>query len=133
MKTYERILERLPKILERLSLKAASGIPIVVEGKKDAFALMRLGITGEFIKVKEGGKVLEDRLGTIRCREVVILVDFDKHGTEIAKEISRILESCDCRPDFTIWRNIRALVRKDIKDVEGLPSYLESLKKKMEG
>jgi 5S rRNA maturation endonuclease (ribonuclease M5) len=133
MKTYERILERLPKILERLSMKAASGVPIIVEGKKDASALTRLGITGEFIKVKEGGKVLEDRLGTIRCREAVILVDFDEHGTEIAKEISRILESYDCRPDLTIWRDLRALVRKDIKDVEGLPSYLESLKKKMEG
>jgi len=133
MKTYERILERLPKILERLSVKAASGVPIIVEGKKDASALMRLGIAGELIKVKEGGKVLEDCLNAIKCREIVILVDFDEHGTEIAKEITRILESYDCRPDSTIWRDLRALVRKDIKDVEGLPSYLESLKKKVEG
>ncbi|MCJ7632225.1 toprim domain-containing protein [Candidatus Bathyarchaeota archaeon] len=132
MATYERILERLSKVLERLGNKAASGVPIIVEGKKDVKALSKLGIIGEMIQVKGSGKVLEDCLDLAYSNEVVIFVDFDKHGTELAKEISKIMESRGVKADLIIWRGVQALVRKDIKDVEGLPSYLERLKKKLQ-
>ncbi len=130
--TYERVLERLLKVLERLGNKAASKVPILVEGKKDVAALANLGIVGKTIQVKVGGKVLEDRLYMTREREVIVLVDFDDYGTELAKEIVNILQPSGVKPDLRFWREIRALVRKDVKDVEGLPSYLESLKKKVE-
>ncbi len=132
MSTYERILEGLSKVLERLGNKAASGVPIIVEGKKDIMALSKLGIIGEMIQVKGSGKVLEDGLDLDYIDEVVIFVDFDEHGTELAKEISKIMEYRGVKANIIIWRKVRALVRKDIKDVEGLPSYLERLKKKVQ-
>jgi 5S rRNA maturation endonuclease (ribonuclease M5) len=132
MATYERILERLPKVLERLDDKAALGVPIIVEGKKDMTALSKLGIIGKMIQVKGSGKILEDCLDLAHCNEVVIFVDFDEHGTELVKEISKIMESRGVKANLIIWREVRALVRKDIKDVEGLPSYLERLKKKVQ-
>ena len=132
MATYERILKRLSKVLERLGNKAASGVPIIVEGKNDVKALSKLGIIGKMIKVKGSGKVLEDGLDLIYSNEVVIFVDFDEHGTELAKKISKIMESRGVKADLIIWRAVRALVRKRIKDVEGLPSYLERLKKKVQ-
>jgi len=133
MATYERILERLPKTLERLSRKGASGVLIIVEGRKDATALRRLGIKGKMFTIKNSGKILEDSLDEAFGPEVVILVDFDEHGTELAKEIANYLESRRIKADLSIWRDVRALVRRDIKDVEGLPSYLERLKKRVLG
>lgn len=133
MATYERILERLPKTLERLSNKGASGAPIIVEGKKDVAALKKLGVIGTTITIKCSGKVLEDCLDVVSAPEAVILVDFDEHGTELAKEIAKYLESRKVKADLILWREVRALVRKDVKDVEGLPTYLERLKKKVQG
>ena len=131
--TYERILERLPKTLERLSRKAASGVPIIVEGKKDVAALTRLGIRGTMFTVKDSGEILEDFLDKAPGPEVVVLVDFDEHGTELAKEIAKYLESRKIKADLSIWREVKALARRDVKDIEGLPTYLERLKKKALG
>jgi 5S rRNA maturation endonuclease (ribonuclease M5) len=131
--TYERILERLPKTLERLSRKAATGVPVIVEGKKDVAALARLGIYGPTITVKAQGMVLEDCLDEADGPEAVVFVDFDKHGTELAKEITRCLESRRVKVDMSFWREVRGMVRKEVKDIEGLPTYLESLKKRVGG
>jgi len=133
MATYERILEKLPKTLERLSRKGTSGVPIIVEGKKDVAALEKLGIRGTKLTIKDSGKILEDSLDETLSREVVVFVDFDEHGTELAKEITTYLESQRIKADLSIWREVRTLVRRDIKDVEGLPSYLERLKKRTIG
>jgi hypothetical protein len=38
------------------------------------------------------------------------------------------LEHRRVKVNLVFWRMIRALVRRDVKDVEGLPSYIESLK-----
>jgi 5S rRNA maturation endonuclease (ribonuclease M5) len=131
--TYERILERLPKTLDRLSRKAATGVPVIVEGKKDVAALARLGIYGITIAVKGQGMVLEDCLDAADGPEAVVFVDFDEHGTELAKEITRCLESRRIKVDMSIWREVRGMVRKEVKDIEGLPTYLESLKKRVAG
>ena len=133
MATYQRILERLPKTLDRLSRKAAAGVPVIVEGKKDVAALARLGICGTTITVKGLGKVLEDCLDEADGPEAVVFVDFDEHGTELAKEITRYLESRRVKVDMHVWREVRGMVRKEVKDVEGLPTYLESLKKRVGG
>ena len=108
-------------------------MPIIVEGKKDVAALTRLGVMGTIVTIKDSGAILEDFLDRTLGPEMVILVDFDEHGTELAKEIAKYLESRKIKADLSVWREVRALARRDIKDVEGLPSYLERLKKKALG
>lgn len=131
MATYERTFEGLSKTLEKLSRKGALGVPIIVEGKKDVAALMKLGIRGKTLTIKDSGKILEDSLDRTLGSEVVVFVDFDRHGSELAKEIAIYMESRKVKADLAVWREIRALVRRDLKDVEGLPSYLERLKKRI--
>jgi len=127
-KTMERKLNNLTKILERLCTEAACGTPILVEGKKDVEALRKLNIFCTTITVKDSGKVLEDVLEEVRSAEVIVFVDFDRHGSELAKKILYQLEHRRVKANLVFWRMIRALVRRDVKDVEGLPSYIESLK-----
>jgi len=124
----ERKANSLSRVLERLCKATAEGTPILVEGKKDVEALRRLNVLGTMITLMDSGRVLEDVLEEVREREVIVFVDFDRHGSELAKRVLFRLERRRVKANLVFWRMIRALVRRDVKDVEGLPSYLERLR-----
>jgi 2,5-diamino-6-(ribosylamino)-4(3H)-pyrimidinone 5'-phosphate reductase len=122
--------------LERLERKSDSGIPIVVEGKNDVHALHLLGITGDIILAKSYGKSLLDVLGEIERMgksEVILLFDFDRRGREWTHRMSRYLEGMKIKANLLFWRKLLGLVGSDVKDIEGLPSFLETLKTKYRG
>lgn len=57
-------------------------------------------------------------------------MDFDRRGKEWTKRLTYHFERMKIKPRLYFWRALLHLVRRDIKDVEGLASYLETLKKK---
>jgi len=129
----EKRLERIYKLLKRLELKSKKGIPIVVEGKNDTQALHMLGINGDIILAKTSGKSFLDVLTEIEQkdrREVILLFDFDRPGKEWTRRLARCLERMKITPNLLFWRMLLGLVGRDIKDIEGLPTYLENLKNK---
>ena len=79
--------------------------------------------------MKHSGQILFDFLDQLPDREVVLLVDFDDYGASLASKITKYLEEKRVKVNSVFWRRIRGLVRRDVKDIEGLPSYLEKLKK----
>ena len=126
----EKRLELINKLLERLESLCAKGIPIVVEGKNDVIALNKLGITGEMILAKTSGKSFLDVLSEIEEkgeREVILLFDFDKRGKEWTKRLASSLEEMKIIPNLLYWRKLLSLVGRDVKDIEGLPSFFETL------
>jgi 5S rRNA maturation endonuclease (ribonuclease M5) len=124
----ERRYKAVMRLLERLHRKADGGIPIIVEGRHDRRALKRLGIRGEVVTVKNSGKVLADLLDEVLGSSAVILVDFDDEGVTLEKTIKEHLEERGVKVDSLLWRQIGKLLRRDVKDVEGIPSFLEKLK-----
>jgi 2,5-diamino-6-(ribosylamino)-4(3H)-pyrimidinone 5'-phosphate reductase len=127
----EKSLERIQKLLERLEEQSAKGTPIVVEGKNDVQALYRLGITGDIILAKTSGKSFFDVLSEIERRErreVILLFDFDRRGKEWTRRLARCLEGMKITPNLLFWRMLLGLVGRDVKDIEGLATYLETLK-----
>jgi len=129
----EKRLEKIHKLLERLEKKSTKDTPIVVEGKNDIQALHRLGITGDIILAKTSGKSFFDVLREIEKRErheVILLFDFDRRGKEWTRRMARSLEGMKITPNLIFWRKLLGLVGRDIKDIEGLATYLETLKKK---
>lgn len=126
--------EKIEKLLEWLAQEAAEGTPIVVEGKKDIEALRELGVTGKMLTAKMGQKSLLDLVSEIeehQPREVILLLDFDRGGKGIAKRLRQILEKEGATPNTTFWRELLSLVGRDVKDIEGLPAYIETLKRKI--
>lgn len=126
--------EKIERLLEWLAQEAAEGKPIVVEGKKDIEALRELGVTGKMLTAKMGQKSLLDLVSEIeehQPREVILLLDFDRGGKGIAKRLRQILEKEGATPNTTFWRDLLSLVGRDVKDVEGLPAYIETLKRKI--
>jgi len=132
----EKKTEKILQLLERLEKESAKGIPIIVEGKNDINALQSLNIGGDIISAKTSGKSLLDVLSEVERtgkREVVLLMDFDKRGREWTKRLKQHLERMRIKPNALFWRELLGLVGRDVKDIEGLATYLETLRKKCGG
>ena len=129
----ERKLEKILKLLERLSKELTKGTPIIVEGRNDINALHELGLEGDIISAKSSGKSFLDVLGEVEGRgrrEVILLMDFDRNGKEWTNRLARRLEEMRITPNLLFWKRLLGLVGHDVKDIEGLATYLETLRKK---
>lgn len=126
-------LECILRLVEFLVEDADRGLPIIVEGRRDEEALRRLGVRGRFILSKNYGRALVDVVEDVRGmgREAIILMDFDRRGREYAKSIAENLEAVGITPNLYYWRELSALAGRWVKDVEGLPSYIETLKRRV--
>jgi len=126
--------EKILRVLECLAEESAEGKPIIVEGKKDIEALRALGIEGKMITAKTGGKSLLDVISEVEktgAREVIFLLDFDRRGRELTKKLREHLENVGLKFNVAFWLGLLSLVGTEVKDVEGLASYMETLKSKI--
>lgn len=118
--------ERLREIIEDLSeINKAS--PIIVEGKNDAIALRKLGISGEIITLHNGKNLYDFCMDiTEKYDKVVILLDWDRKGDNLNKIITENLKGH--WEEYSIFRELfRLLCQKEIHDIEGIPSLLKRL------
>lgn len=130
----ERKLERICELLDKVADEISRGTPVVVEGEKDAKTLRRLGIDGTIILAKDTGKTFQGALDEIEKRgsaEVILLLDFDRRGREWTARLARNLERTAVKPNLGFWKELIGLVGRDLKDIEGLSSYVETLQQKL--
>jgi 5S rRNA maturation endonuclease (ribonuclease M5) len=126
--------EKILQILECINEEAARGKPIIVEGKKDIAALRTLAIEGKIIAAKTGGKSFLELVSEIErtgAKEVILLLDFDRRGKELTKNLKQYMEKAEIKLNTTFWSSLLGLVGKEVKDVEGLAAYMETLKSKI--
>ena len=137
MSTWLREKEKkILKVLEALSAESAEGKTIIVEGKKDIKALRALGVAGTMLSVKTGGKSFLDAVSEIERMggpEVILFLDFDRRGKEGTKCLRRSLERVKIKPNIKFWRELSALVGKEIQCVESLTAYMRTLRAKISG
>ena len=123
------------QLLDRLAEMSAKGIPIIVEGQKDVNALHALDVKGDIISAKTSGRRFLDVLSEVGRRgkrEAILLMDFDRRGKEWTKRLTKHLEEMRVKPNLVFWKRLQGLVGRDVKDVEGLATYMKTLKKKLE-
>jgi len=126
--------EKILRVLECLAEESAKGTPIIVEGKNDIEALRALGVEGKIISAKTGGKSILDVISEVeKCtaKEVIMLLDFDRRGKEWTKRLKQNLEKAKTKINITFWSRLLALVGTEVKDIEGLATYMETLKRKI--
>ncbi|MGC8895905.1 MAG: toprim domain-containing protein [Candidatus Bathyarchaeia archaeon] len=126
--------EKILQILEQLAEETRKGTPIIVEGKKDIETLKTLNIEGKIISAKTGGKTLLDTISELEkthSQKVVLLLDFDRRGKELTKNLEKHFEIMGIEVNLKFWRELLGLLGKELKDVEGLATYIETLKKKI--
>jgi len=126
--------EKILQVLECLAEESAKGTPTIVEGKKDIEALRTLGVEGKIISAKTGGKSILNVVSEVekcKTKEVIMLLDFDRRGKEWTKRLKQQLERTRIKLNLTFWLELSGLLGKEVKDVEGLASYMETLKRKI--
>ena len=123
---YEKSLNDLEKILIDLRDKNKE-IPILVEGEKDIQALKKLNFIGVILSLNKGMSVTNfcDLIAR-KYDKIIILTDWDKKGGQLCYKLKKnFLGRVDCITDYR-----RKIAQKTtIKTVEGLPSWIDTIKK----
>ncbi|MEM2912896.1 MAG: toprim domain-containing protein [Candidatus Bathyarchaeia archaeon] len=133
MPNLERKIERIIFLLEKLRDESSEGALLLVEGQRDAEALRSIGVEGEILAIKPcGGSFIDliDRIAKCGKKEIVLLMDFDRYGREITERLVQNLERIGVKINLSFWRELLSLVERDLKDIEGLVTYLETLERK---
>ena len=126
--------EKIQQTLQCLAEESARGIPIIVEGKKDLETLRTLGVQGQIVTAKTGGKSRLDLISEIEKignREVILLLDFDRRGKEWTAILRQNLEKARIKANVTFRKELLRFAGKELKDIEGLAAYLQTLSKKL--
>jgi len=114
--------------------ESAKGTPIIVEGKNDTETLRALCVEGKIISAKTGGKSRLDVISEIEktgTREVILLLDFDKRGREWTNMLKQLLEKAKIKTNLAFWNRLLRLAGRELKDIEGLAAYMQTLKRKI--
>lgn len=116
-------MEKIEELFGEVREKLSEGAEILVEGKKDITALRKLGLEKNVMKISSGISLLRAVEKLSGLKEVILLPDFDERGKEILKFYSKHLGSLGVKVDVEIWKKLRALVRKDVRDIEGFVKF----------
>lgn len=126
-------LEKLEEIILELKELVKTGAIIIVEGRKDAGSLRYLGINGDIQFASQQPLLdLTDSLSKTG-KEIVILTDWDKKGSLVARKIIKHLSAYGIVPNTKIRLKLRSLSKKRIKDVESLNNYVNKLRYEIHG
>lgn len=118
---YRRIelSEEFEEIVEKLREDSRSGIPIIVEGERDAESLRMLGVGGEIIPVKSI-RGLRRRLEAMNVRSVILLFDLDQEGERLVKLVKRALEGAVAEINTRYWLRLKAFKALGLTQIEHL-------------
>ncbi len=121
----EKTLEQIEELLDELRRYSVEGVPVVVEGVRDEEALRELGVGGDIFRVSGSRQTALNFLeGLAGHRRIVVLTDFDRAGGELARFCAKNLQRLGVEPITDLREKLKALLRKDVKDVQGLAKFL---------
>jgi len=128
MLSPEERLDLLEKVLDELR-ELSESIPVIVEGRRDVQALKRLGIRNN-VRALHGGSSIMTFCESVALEHsrAVILTDWDKRGGRLARNLKDGLEANGVTTLEKIRTQIVILSKKEVKDVEGLPTFIERLR-----
>jgi 5S rRNA maturation endonuclease (ribonuclease M5) len=127
VRSPQETLEELTRILDELR-ERDPGTVILVEGQKDKAALAALGISGEIWMVHGPNTIFSlTELLAHEGKRSIVLTDWDRKGGQWAQLLRRSLHANGVQFDDTMRMRIVILVKKEIKDVESLPSFYSRL------
>ena len=127
---YRKKLEKIEELLSEISEYSGRGAIIIVEGKRDIFSLRRLGIEGNFELATNISLYQFTETVAKIGNEVIVLTDWDRRGDLLAVKLSGYFENFGLKPELQIRHKMKLICHKEIKDIEGLYTYVARLRLK---
>ena len=126
---YIKTIQDIEEILLDLQ-EENKRIPILVEGDKDLLALRKLGLKGEIISINKG-KSLSDFCDSLASeyKDIIILTDWDRRGGHLGHTIRKNLQGrVNCNMKYREFFAKNTMIRT----VEGIPSWIQTIRKKID-
>lgn len=121
----EKTLEQVEELLDELRESSSEGVPILVEGADDEGTLRKLDVNGQILRASGSSKTLLNFLESlVGFKQIIILTDFDRAGDKLATFCTKHLERLGVEPVVEFREKLKALLHKDVKDIEGLAKFL---------
>jgi 5S rRNA maturation endonuclease (ribonuclease M5) len=127
-------MEETERIILELRTQSETGVPIIVEGRRDEAALRRLGVTGKVHCLKARGESRHEFLDRLDgTKEAIVLTDFDREGKELETWLYKELSQRGVRTDLKLWIRMRSLARTEVRSVEEIPNFVRALEVRARG
>ena len=128
MMSPEERLDQILRVLEELEALSEE-MPVIVEGLRDVEALQLLGVKKNIVSLSKGMSIFAfcESLSK-EWNSVLILTDWDRKGGRLARKLREALMANGAKPVETVRTRLAYLVKKEVKDIESLPTYLRRLR-----
>lgn len=124
----DETIERLRSFVGMLNDEAEKGSVIVVEGKRDAEALSKVGFTGSpavFHHFRGIADFLDSHDST--SRKMILLLDMDRTGKYLTSRLVSQLQSSRHNVSLSYKRSLARITNGKVRHVEDLVTYAPRL------
>ena len=103
-------------------LNLMRGSVVVVEGKRDAYALKKLGFSGQIIEFHKFGGIVNFADYVARYEKLIILFDRDRKGRYLTGKTIQLLQR-RTKIDLSFKRKLAVITKGKVRFVEQLVCY----------
>jgi 5S rRNA maturation endonuclease (ribonuclease M5) len=120
MEFPESEIAEIKKFIDLLNLQKNS--VVVVEGKRDSAALVKLGYSGKIIEFHKFNGMIKFADSAAKYHKLILLLDGDRKGRYLTKKIINLLER-RTKIDLTFKKKLVSITKGKIRFIEQLICY----------
>ena len=103
-------------------LNSQNNCAVVVEGKRDSAALVKLGYSGKILEFHRFNGMIKFADSAARYRKLILLLDGDRKGKYLTKKIIDLLEH-RTKIDLLFKKKLVSITKGKIRFIEQLVCY----------
>jgi 5S rRNA maturation endonuclease (ribonuclease M5) len=122
--TDTAVLERIKEFIRTLNYESENGSIIVVEGKRDSAALIKLGFVGE-VTVYNRFKGVLDFVDSHQMidKKIILLLDMDRTGKYLTSRLVSLLQRRGSNVNLTYKKKLCEITNGKVRHIEDIGSY----------
>ena len=120
MEFPENEIAEIKKFMNLLNLQ--KNCAVVVEGKRDYAALVKLGYSGKILEFHRFNGIIKFADSAAKYRKLILLLDGDRKGKYITKKIIGLLER-RTKIDLLFKKKLVSITKGKIRFIEQLVCY----------
>ena len=103
-------------------LNSQTNCAVVVEGKRDTAALVKLGYSGKILEFHRFNGMIKFADSAAKYRKLILLLDGDRKGRYLTKKIIELLEH-RTKIDLLVKKKLGSITKGKIRFIEQLICY----------
>jgi 5S rRNA maturation endonuclease (ribonuclease M5) len=120
MEFPESEIAEIKKFMDLLNSQKDS--VVVVEGKRDSAALIKLGYSGKILEFHKFNGMIKFADSAAKYRKIILLLDGDRKGKYLTKKIIELLER-RTKIDLLFKKKLVSITKGKIRFIEQLVCY----------